>query len=89
MKPIPNLWGDPRRFPIQFQTPVEYRRNRLTGRWQQRDFGATWEACGPVQSELLNQMLGESLWVLYLWEFLGTAAWFAMVAFFGWLILNV
>lgn len=89
MKPIPNLWGDPRRFHIGTQEHFQFRRHRLTGRWQEREPGATWRDCDAVQAELLNQLLCEPLWVLYLWEFLGTAAGFALALFFGWLILNV
>ena len=84
-----NLWSPPRRFPMSFQAPLEFRRHRVTGKWEQREPGALWEVCGPIQSELLNELLGEPLWVLYLWEFLGCAAGVALALFFGWLILNI
>ena len=84
-----NLWTTPRRVQISTMEGFEFRRHRVTGKWEQREPGAEWEVCGPVQEELLNELLGEPLWVLYLWEFLGCAAGVALAVFFGWIVLNI
>ena len=84
-----NFWTTPRRVQISTMEGSEFRRHRLSGKWQQRDVGASWEVCGPVTTELLNALLSEAHWVLVLWGVIGVCAFVALTCFFAWLILNI